>query len=109
MAVNCKQLGEPQKVKKTWLWTIIGFAAFVVLASVVPAKVPGIVFSVVNTAVITVLVQKFQGAQIKAHIEAGGALYKTGRAVLIALACAAVFIALILALYFLTDLHSILD
>ena len=56
IAVNYKQLGEDGNVKKTWMWIIIGFIAYFVIAAIVPDSVPAIVFSVVNTAVATLLV-----------------------------------------------------
>lgn len=103
IAANYKQLGELENAKKTWIWTIISFFAFVLVVSFVPDSVPNAVFTVVNTAIVTVLVQKFQGAKIKAHIEGGGGLYKTSRAALIGLCCGLLFIALALGLYFIGD------
>src|SRR4051812_27203146 len=36
MAENFKQLGEPHKVKKTWLWTIVCLIAILIHAFAVP-------------------------------------------------------------------------
>lgn len=105
IATNFKQLGEEEKVKKTWLWTIIGFITYIVIAVIVPDSVPAFAFNIVATVIIGVLVQQFQSTQIKAHIAAGGALYTTKRAALIGICVGLVFLALVLGFYFFVDTY----
>ena len=108
IAENFKQLGEPEKVKKTWLWSILGFIAIMVLAFMVPQSVPAVVFTVTYTGVAAFIVKKYQSSQIKAHLEAGGGLYSTKRAVFTGIIGAIVLIAVVLAYYFILDaLHII--
>jgi Na+/H+-dicarboxylate symporter len=83
IAANFKQLGEEEKVQKTWLRTIIGFITYMAVAFLVPESVPGIVFTAITVGVTVLVVQKYQAAKVKAHIEAGGGTYPTKRAVLI--------------------------
>jgi hypothetical protein len=108
IAHNFRQLDQPEKVKKTWLWTIIGFVAIVALAIILPQSIPAVVFAAVYTGATHLLVKRFQSAQIKAHIEAGSPLYKTRRAALIGLGCAGLFIILILVCYSLTDIYLLM-
>ena len=106
IATNFKQLGEEHKVKRTWLFTILGFIAYMVLAYNVPDSVPGIVFTGISTLLTAFIVQRYQSTQIKAHIEAGGTMYSTKRAVLIGLGVGIVFIALVVGAFFLADTYA---
>lgn len=105
VAHNYKQLGEPEKVKKTWLVAVAVFVVLLILAILVPESVPTIVFAVVNVGVVQLLVQRFQSAKLKAHLEAGGPSYRFRRAVFISLAFAGAIIALFLLVYALTDFY----
>lgn len=107
IAHNFRQLGEPEKVRKTWLWAIVFFIVLVVLAVTVPQSVPPIVFAAVNAGVAHLFVQRYQSTRIKAHLEAGGPVYKTWRAALIGLVCSGVLILLILIGLSLTDLYRL--
>ena len=108
IATNFKQLGEDEKVKKTWLWACIGFVAYMVMATIIPETVPAIVFNIIAVAITQVIILNFQSAQIKAHIEAGGPLYSTRRAVLIGLGIGLIFLALALGAYFIADAYMLL-
>ena len=71
---NFKQLGQPGKVQVSWA---IGICATVLLFGAVfliPGieKVPNVIIPLVYTGIAQLLVQRFQGAAIKTHLETGG-------------------------------------
>lgn len=109
IAHNFRQLGEPEKVKRTWVTAIAFFAVVLVLAVVVPQSVPTIFFALFSMGAANLYVQRFQAASLREHLSAGGPSYKTGRAVLIALGCSLVVILLFLALYALTDFYRLFE
>ena len=102
MAENFKQLGQEDKVKNTWIISIIATIVVCTIAVLVPKDFPGYILPVLYTGIASYLVQRFQDVQIKFHIEEGGQLYSRWRAALVALVglllivviCAAIFIVL---------------
>jgi hypothetical protein len=102
MAENFKQLGQEDKVKNTWIISIIATIVICTIAVLVPKDFPGYILPVLYTGIASYLVQRFQDVQIKFHIEEGGQLYSRWRAALVALVglllivviCAAIFIVL---------------
>lgn len=103
MAANFKQLDEKDKVSRTWLWSIVGFVILMILAFLTPAEVPNIVFAIANYAIANHFIQKYQGAQVRAHIANGGPSYNTWRAVLVAAICILIFFAIALFAFFMVD------
>ena len=99
-AENFKQLGQTGKAKTTWIIAIV--ATIIIFATIflIPGmeKVPNVVFPSIYTAVAQLLVQRFQGAAIKKHIDAGGQTYSTWRAVWIGLVIFIVFLVIIAAI-----------
>jgi hypothetical protein len=109
IAENYKQIGQPEKVKKAWLWCGIAFALMLVLAYIVPESVPRLAFAAFNTIVVTIILRWIQADQIKAHIEAGGGLYSTRRAVFTSFIVCAIMFAVVLACYFILDALHIIE
>lgn len=105
VAHNFRQLGEPGKVKKTWLVAVAVFMVLVALAIIVPQSVPSVVFAVANVGVVQLFVQRFQSAKLKEHLEAGGSAYRFRRAIIISLAFTATIILLVLLAFAFTDLY----
>ncbi|MCC6289465.1 MAG: hypothetical protein IT249_16420 [Chitinophagaceae bacterium] len=104
-AENFRNLGQQDKIKKAWTIAII--ATVVILGSIllVPGieKVPNFIIPLIYTLIAQFLVQKYQGAAIKAHIENGGQTYSVWRAVWVGLIGAIVLIAVIAIIVLLTN------
>lgn len=96
-AENFKKLGQTEKVTRTWLISIM--ATIIIFGGIflVPDidKVPNYIIPLIYTAITQWLVQKFQGAAIKSHIESGGQTYSVWRAVWIGLVGLVILIAII--------------
>lgn len=108
VAENFKQLGQEDKVKKAWIVSI--FATIVIFGGIflIPnmEKVPSFIIPLLYTSVAQFLVQKFQGAAIKAHIQSGGQTFSTWRAVWIGLVGLLILFAIAFAIVLLTDRAS---
>ncbi len=104
-AENFKLLGQPQKARTTWIVTVL--ATIVIFGSVffVPNmdKVPDFLFPVIYACVAQFLVQKYQGAAIKEHIDLGGPTFSGWRAAWIGLVGMVALVAIIFAVLFLKD------
>jgi hypothetical protein len=85
LAENYKQLGHPEKIKKTWIIGVclcILFLIAVFLLSTTSAT-PNIIVPLICILVGTAIMQTWQGADIKQHVDSGGAVYSMWRALLI--------------------------
>jgi len=82
MAENFMQLGEPQNVKKTWLWSIVGFIVTTIHA-LAPYSSSRLLYNLIYLWLVDLLIKRYQSTQIIAHIKAGGALFTTGRSVIV--------------------------
>ena len=104
-ADNFRQLGEPAKAKTTWIVaivaTIIIFGGIMLIPNM--EKVPNYLIPLIYTLIARFLIQKYQGAAIKNHIDTGGQTYSTWRAVWIGLVGLVVVLAILVAIVFLTQ------
>jgi hypothetical protein len=104
-AENFKHIGQPDKVKNTWVIAIA--ATLVVLGAVffIPGieKIPNYIIPFIYTAIARQLVMRQQGNAIKAHVESGGQMYSVWRAVWIGLVGTLMLIALVVILMFVAD------
>ena len=82
-AENFKRLGQEEKVKKTWLFTIASTIVIFGGIFLIPGieKIPNIIIPLAYTGIAQMLIRRSQGAAIKAHIETGGQTFSTWRAV----------------------------
>ncbi|HYK47889.1 MAG TPA: hypothetical protein VEV83_22080 [Parafilimonas sp.] len=96
-AENFKQLGQQDKVKITWTIAIGVTIAIFAAVFLVPAiqKVPNYIIPLIYALIAQFLVKRFQGTEIKTHIENGGQAYSVWRAVWIGLIGAVVLVAVI--------------
>lgn len=98
VAENFKQLGEPGKMKNTW---IIAISATVLLFAVIflfpgSDKIPAPVIPVAYSGIAQLLAEKYQGKEVRRHMEAGGRFYSSWRAVWIGLTGFLLMLAIIL-------------
>ena len=73
VAKNYRAFGETEKVRKTWLATVVA-TALILIVSFAPYidRLPNYLFSLVCAGIVVVLVQMYQGEKIRMHIRAGG-------------------------------------
>ncbi len=105
MAHNFKQLNQPEKIKRTWLYSTIGFIILLGGAAAIPESVPipNLAYNFVFAMVALFFVQKYQGKHLKQHIEEGGAVYSTWRAAGIGVLCMVVCVSIALLSLYLAD------
>lgn len=87
IAENFKQLGQTDKAKTTWVIAIcatIGIFSGIFLLPICE-RIPNFLIPLIYTLIVQYLVQKFQSANIKAHIDAGGQTFSIWRVVWIGL------------------------
>ncbi len=104
IAQNFKAFGEPGKARKSWIYAILATVVIVGGIFFIPAHIdiPNFLIPLVYTLITLLLVERFQGRGISAHIAAGGPAFSWGRTILIGLIGAAVtaITAFILVLFF---------
>lgn len=85
MAENFRVFKETEKVNNTWIISII--STIIIFGGIflvpLPEKIPNSVIPLAYTAVVSFLVQKYQGGQIKSHVNLGGAVFGWWRVVII--------------------------
>jgi hypothetical protein len=89
LAENFKQLGQPQKVKRTWFIGIISLLLVITLGSFIPDtwKIPTLVFPLIFLSVGAAIMHSVQGNEIKFHTDNGGPVYSLWRAVGVGTVC----------------------
>jgi hypothetical protein len=96
-AENFKNLGQPEYAKRAWviaiLTTIVVFGVFPFLPFV--DKILGAAVPVAYCAIADTLVLRYQGEKARAHVENGGKMYSTWRAVWVGLIGLAILIGII--------------
>lgn len=95
IAANFKAFGEPEKVKMTWVWTVLATVAVFGAALSIPeeSKIPNVAIPLAYTAVTVLITERLQGRRITAHLAAGGSCYSWGRAIVVGLiGCAATLV-----------------
>lgn len=96
-AENFKKLGQPEYAKRAW---VIAILTTIVVFGVFPSfpfvdKVLGAAVPVAYCAIADTLVLKYQGGRAKSHIENGGKMYSTWRAVWIGFVGLAILVGVI--------------
>ena len=108
IAENFKLLGQKRKVGTTWAVAIA--ATILIFGSVflIPnaEKIPNYIVPILYTALAQFLVQKYQGAAIKAHIESGGQTFSIWRATWIGFVGLAFLLIVIFAIVMVTNSYS---
>jgi hypothetical protein len=103
IAENYKAFNELEKVKMTWVYTVV--VTVIIFGGVffIPdsVNIPKIIIPLVYSWVTFYIVQSFQGAQMKTHMEQGGETFSWGRTLLIGLIGAVVTLApIVIIVYF---------
>jgi len=103
IATNYKELGEPEKVKPTWLIAFAATVVIIVIAFLLPARTPPYIIPFAYTFGTYYLVQNLQGKKIKAHVAAGGQLQPVWKAVVAGLIGLLLIVALVFIAFFMMD------
>ena len=87
LAENYKQLGHPEKVNKTWIIGVCLCILFVIGVFLLSTtnKTSNIIVPLICILVGSAIMQSWQGADIKEHVDSGGLVYSMWRALLIGL------------------------
>lgn len=105
IAENFKAFNQPDKAKKTWVYTII--ATIIIFGGIfsIPdnVKIPNQIIPLIYTGIAYYLVQHFQGANITAHINAGGQLHGWLRTLSVGLVGLAIILVAVFSIVFFTD------
>ena len=88
IAENFKAFNKPDKARKTWLFAVLATIVFIAGTFIIPEyvhKFPNIILPFIYTGIAALVLNRYQGELIRAHIKAGGQVYKWGRIVIIGL------------------------
>lgn len=80
MAENFKAFNEPEKAKKTWIYTILVTIVIFGIIFLFP-DAPSRIFPIAYSAIAALLVQFFQEKNIENHISLGGKLFSWWRTI----------------------------
>jgi hypothetical protein len=109
IAENFKLLGEPEKVRPTWIHTAIATALIYTAIFVIPGlDNAGYLFPILYSWIAFYVVQRYQGEKIRAHILNNGQFYSVWRAVLVSLIFALIMVVLFIVVLYFTD-RSLLE
>lgn len=102
MATNYNHLNLREKKLKLWLLCIASMVVIVLIGIFIP-QIPSVVFIFVNAACGQYMATNLQGKLIADHVENGGALYSTWRAVGISLIVALIYVGLMILAFYMQD------
>jgi L-lactate permease len=85
---NFKVFNDLEKVKKTWIITIISTVVIFALIFLIPENIniPNVVFPVIYTAIVSYFLKQYQEKDINEHIKNGGEEFGWGRTIGISIA-----------------------
>ena len=105
IAENFKSLGQRNKLKTTWSIGVVATVIIFWIAYNIPdnIKIPNFLIPLMYSGISQYLVKRFQGEEIKAHLDSGGQFYAVWRAALVGLVGLIILLAIVFAMtYFLT-------
>ncbi|HTA27347.1 MAG TPA: hypothetical protein VK809_06145 [Bacteroidia bacterium] len=89
VASNFKALGDIDKIKWAWFWSILTSILIICFIFLVPDKiqdkVPNIVFPFFYSLITFGLVKHYQEAKIMAHLNSGGKSFKWGKSLVVSI------------------------
>ncbi len=107
---NFKALNEPEKARNTIIvYIIVTICLFTVLFLIpeeILDKIPSFIIPIIYTVIIGVIVEKQQGAILRAHEENGNELYSGWRAAGIGLVTVVIIIVLVIGYFFISEISN---
>ncbi len=103
LAENFRQLGYPEKIRKTW---IIGIGLCLIFIGLTyftsrSGKVPNFIIPVICILIGTAIMQSWQGEDIEQHVKEGGPVYPVWRALLVGIISLVITIVFMIILFLL--------
>lgn len=97
LATNFRQMGLPEKFKKTWIWGSIAIVLFFFLAFIIPdsTHIPRLALPLACLAAVSTTTKYTQQGEIQKHLDEGGFTYSVWRAVAIGLISLVITLAVI--------------
>src|SRR5258708_4654304 len=110
-AENFKNLGEKSNATKAWVIAVI--ATIIIFGSIflIPGieHIPRYIIPLAYSTIARLLIQKYQGNDIRAHEAAGGQFYNVWRSVAISLIGLALLLAALVAIFYLADTRVVTE
>lgn len=105
IAENFKALGQPERVKHTWLITILLSIVIFTIIFLIPedSKIPDQLYPAVYTAIAYGFYHKYQKQAIDSHLNSGGLAYDWGRVILAGIIGLLITLGIIFGVIFLTE------
>lgn len=106
LAENFKVLQQRDKVKKTWLFTILITFIMLGIAMILPDSInfPNFLFPLIYTFIGVLVFNSYQKTKVQAHIQANGAVHSWGRTIGVSIIGLAIFVSIVLCIVGLTQL-----
>jgi hypothetical protein len=97
LAMNFRQMGLPEKFKKTWIWGSFAIILFFFLAFIIPDSkhIPSLALPLACLAAASTTTKYTQQSEIQKHIDEGGFTYSVWRAIAIGLISLVITLAVI--------------
>jgi hypothetical protein len=108
IAANFKTLGESDRVRNTWIITILATLVIFGVVLFIPAvaKIPPYLIPIIDASIASAITRHFQNARIKAFIAAEGQAYSWWRVIAITLIGAAVSFAVVFGILYIQQLGT---
>lgn len=100
IAENFKAFDEGKQATRTWVYAILASVVIFGIIFMIPdsINIPNYLFPVLYTLVASLVVKRFQGGQIAAHIDAGGETFGWGRTILVSIIGAVLTVVILIGL-----------
>ncbi len=112
IAENFKALNEPNRVFKTWIYTILAailiFGGIFLIPENIIDKLPKYIIPFIYTGIAALIVEQFQSRKIGGHFAAGGRSFTWWRVIAIGLIGAVITIAAVIAIVFVVPLEYLM-
>lgn len=108
IAENFKAFNQPDKMKRTWIITILASVVIFTIAFLLPdgIRIPGQFIPIVYAGVASMLMKHYQENLIREHISTGGQVYSWGRVALVGVIGLLIILAAIVASAVLSDVAN---
>jgi hypothetical protein len=108
IAENFRAFNEYGKAKQTWLIAIVASVVIFGLLFAIPesVKIPNVLFPLIYSWATFMLVNKYQGKQIMAHLTGDGLSFNWGRAIVVSLIGMVTIVVLVFIGVFVADMVS---
>ncbi|MDR6760145.1 hypothetical protein J2Y38_000324 [Flavobacterium sp. 2755] len=106
LSQNFKTFNDFEKVKRTWIITLIGTVLIFGFIFLIPENVlvPNFIFPLIYMSIVAYFTKQYQEEKINEHLKNGGEEFGWGRTIAISIAGCILIIAIMLSVFLATDL-----